>query len=358
MAKKTGKRFSFSEDEWVSQRLELAIGGFAYLMLLYSACKFDLFSYLKRNPHVALKQISRDLELPEASTRVLLMACSTLGLVKRRGNGYSNSRFATFFERDSRASVFPRLNAYHSIIYRAMHSLPESLAHGSNRGLRELPGPGNTIYQRLTNNPELEKIFHAWMAGTTASGVLTKLIVPHLRPVITRMSHLVDYGGGDGENAMRLCREFPHLKVTIFDRPSVIDLAKEKVQTRGYWDRIYFKAGDFLRDPFIEGVDGVMFGHIVNIYSPESNIELFRKSYHSLNSKGTMIVFNAVCFDSEDGPISAPVLSAYFLGLATGEGMVYPLRDYDNWLRQAGFHKFKKLYIEETGHGLVLASKH
>ena len=65
MAKKTGKRVSFSEDEWVSQRLELAIAGFAYHALLDSACKVDLFSYLKRNPHAALKQIARDLDLPK-----------------------------------------------------------------------------------------------------------------------------------------------------------------------------------------------------------------------------------------------------------------------------------------------------
>jgi hypothetical protein len=41
--------------------------------------------------------------------------------------------------------------------------------------------------------------------------------------------------------------------------------------------------------------------------------------------------------DDESGPLTAAHLSLYFHVLATGQGMVYPLKDYQSWFKEAGF---------------------
>jgi hypothetical protein len=46
--------------------------------------------------------------------------------------------------------------------------------------------------------------------------------------------------------------------------------------------------------------------------------------------------------DSETGPLVAAMGSPYFLTLATGEGMIYTWKEYETWLREAGFLKIKR----------------
>jgi hypothetical protein len=339
------------------ERLLVAMGGFAHFELLYSACKLDLFGYLEMKEEASLKTISRELGIPEYSLRVLLMGCRFLGLIEKYGNSYSNTPLAEGLSKNHPKSVWPTLNAYHSIIYPAMHKLSASLESGTNAGLSEFQGSGNTLYERLEKEPELERIFHDWMKGLGRTVGLTESVLELLRPSLDQVKHLVDYGGGDGSNAISICEYFPHLKVTIFDSASVCQLARKKIEKARMSERIFLKEGDFLNDPFIEKVDGIMFNHIFNIYSEKTNASLLLKSHNSLSSGGVTVVFNSVASDSEDGPAFAPVLSAYFLGLATGQGMVYPLKDYDKWFNSAGFSNITKIHIPEIHHGLVIAKK-
>lgn len=84
-----------------------------------------------------------------------------------------------------------------------------------NAVLDEFPGEGKNLYQRLAGNHELENIFHE------AMGAYTRLSpqMLELREFL-KVRHLFDVGGGDGSNAIRLCRLFPHLQMTILEIPS------------------------------------------------------------------------------------------------------------------------------------------
>lgn len=357
IAKSSTKRNNSDSADIFLERLNVAFGGFAHFQLLYSACKIDLFGYLVKQGSASIEKMSRDLKTPEYSLRVLLMGCSFLGLLEKKGNFYSTSPLAELYAKDHPQSQWPILNGYHSIVYPAMHRLSESLDAGTNIGLQDFRGSGKTLYERLAFQPKKEKVFHEWMHALSRTVGLTWPVLEFLRPTLEKVTHLVDYGGGDGANAIKLCKHYPHLKVTIFDSASVCDLANKNIKDAGMTNRISIKEGNFLKDPFIKKVDGVMFNHIFNIYSKSTNASLLRKSCASLLNGGVALVFNTVSFDSEDGPACAPVLSAYFLGLATGEGMVYPLKDYDDWFDAAGFRNGTKYYIPEINHGLIVATK-
>ncbi len=345
------------EGEIYRERLLTAVGGFAYFELIYSACKLDLFGYLQKKGNASRERISKDLQIPEYSARVLLMGCSYLGLVRKEGDQYSCTALAEPYARQHPRGMWPLLDGYHSIVYRPMHKLSESLEAGTNIGLGEISGSGATLYERLAEHPELEKIFHHWMHGLGKAAGLSNSVLEVLVPTLRGLRHLVDYGGGDASNAINICKFYPNLKVTVFDSSSVCKLARENIKEAGMENRISLHEGNFLKDPFVKGVDAVMFNHISNIYSQETNTRLLRKSRESLAENGVAILFNTVSSADEDGPAPAPVLSAYFLGLATGEGMVYTMDDYDQWVADAGFKDVEKIDLWEIHHGLVIARK-
>ena len=55
------------------------------------------------------------------------------------------------------------------------------------------------------------------------------------------------------------------------------------------------------------------------------------------------------------GTLQSAKSSVYFLAVASGEGMTYPARDHERWLRAAGFFRVKATRKGE--HALIVATK-
>jgi cyclopropane fatty-acyl-phospholipid synthase-like methyltransferase len=167
------------------------------------------------------------------------------------------------------------------------------------------------------------------------------------------VKHLCDCGGGAGRNAMALARKHPDLRVTIFDQPSVCEEARRNVAAQGLGDRIGTHAGNFLQDPFPPGVDAVLYSHIGSIWSPETNVGVFRRAHAALPAGGRFFVFNMVPNDHHTGPLSVTTGSVYFHVLATGEGLMHSVPDYAAMLREAGFSEVATVRDLPVSHAIV-----
>lgn len=76
----------------------------------------------------------------------------------------------------------------------------------------------------------------------------------------------------------------------------------------------------------------------------------------SCRKAGGSLFFNMMQRDDEKGPLSAAMGAVYFLTLATGEGMIYPRKDYLSWLKAAGFHDINSHQLRED-HFFIIARK-
>src|SRR5262249_25574690 len=146
-----------------------------------------------------------------------------------------------------------------------------------------------------------------------------------------------DLGGGDGTNAINLVGRFPHLNATVFDSATVTALAKQKIAAVGLNDQVFTHSGDFLTGDLPRGIDCFLLCHILTIWSPERNTALLKKCRAALPRRGKLIIFNMVSNDEETGPLVNALGSPYFQAVASGEGMLYCFKDYEAWLRAAGF---------------------
>jgi cyclopropane fatty-acyl-phospholipid synthase-like methyltransferase len=167
---------------------------------------------------------------------------------------------------------------------------------------------------------------------------------------------VVDVGGGDGSNLITLASAYPHLRGTVFDSPSVCRIAEQNIQKAGLTPRLGTVAGNCFEDPFPAGADCFLFSHFLTIWSEDRNRQLLKKAFDALRAGGRVIVFNMMQSNSQTGPLSAAMGTPYFLTLATGKGMLYTWREYESWIRRAGFCYVKTQALPKD-HGVIIATK-
>jgi precorrin-6B methylase 2 len=314
------------------------MGGHIFFQTLSAAVRLDLFTVLSKHGSMTLEEIAQRLGIAEKSARILLLGCTALGFLRKKGPRYSNTLVAKrVLTRTSPENLISVIEWQHHINYQAMYFFLDALKSGRNVGLNLFPGTEATLYDRLARQPALEKIFQdAMEAVSLQSNVLLARLVD-----FSSVNHLVDVGGGNGTNIIALARKYPHLRATVLDSASVCEIARQNILENGLNGRLDAVAGDAFVDD-LPSADCFLFGHFFNIWSEERNRELLKKCHSALPAGGSVVIFNMMQSDSETGPLVAAMGSPYFLTLATGEGMIYTWKEYETWLREAGFLKIKR----------------
>jgi L-tyrosine C(3)-methyltransferase len=356
MRKRVSKVVRLSEREF--NDFSIVRDGAHLFQAMAAGCELDLFTYLSRHPNSSPGSIAEHLGITDYTTRILLFALAAARLVKR-GRGavgtYSNSKAAEkFLSTDSPYCMIPVIRRTREIYYHPLYHVLDAVKAGSNVGLDAIPGKGGTIYERLAQDPAREKIFHAATSSTSA------MFTPHLAMIkeLKRVKHLVDLGGGTGTHAIELAKFFPSLKITIYELPSLCAKADANIAKHGLSDRVKTFAGDFFNDPFPADCDCLFMSHLNVIWSEELNIKLFERCYQALPENGIIVCYNLMADNNETNPPSAAAMSLFFLTLASGNGMTYPLRSYIDWFKRAGF-RHKKTYriTEPYTHAIVIGQK-
>ncbi|MGC4788308.1 methyltransferase [Micromonospora sp. DT178] len=243
------------------------------------------------------------------------------------------------------------LLGWREVYYPAFAQMTEALRAGTNTALSRFPGDEPTLYQRLSRNPEVEAVFHRAMSAFTLRSVDALVGREEFRKV----RHLLDVGGGDGSTAARLVSRHPGMRCTVFDMPSVSRLAEENSERD--LPGVTLHPGDIFADEFPVGADAVLFSHVLEIFAAEQILGLMRKAYDALPDGGRVFVYGYNVSDDETTGIFGARLGLYFNVLASGQGMAYPARDYERWLREVGFREVATIGDLPYEHGLTLGVK-
>jgi hypothetical protein len=342
-----------TDSDVTADRLELILGGHVFFQTLRAAIDVDVFTLLARTPGLSLEGLARAAAVAEMPMRILLLGCTALGLIERRAGDYYNSSLGEkLFSRDSSDNIIPTVEFQHRLVYRPMFHLAEAVRENRNVGLAEFPGEGNTLYERLALQPDLQRVFHKSLETTTRSNV--EQLLANVDFSTTR--HVVDIGGGNGTALCALANRYPGLRATLVESASVCDLAREHIATAGLTERLSVYSCDCFLDPFPEGADCFLFMHFLTIWSGEQNLFVLRKAFEAMPSGGTVVVFDGAQSNDQCGPLRAARWSPYFLALSSGHGMFYTSAEYAGWIQQAGFTNLKQV-LTAPDHTLITARK-
>ncbi|HEX3484005.1 MAG TPA: methyltransferase [Micropepsaceae bacterium] len=345
---------SRGKDSLTADELMTVMQGHVAFQLLWAGHKLGLLALLSTKPGSTQSAIAKKLGLAPRPARILLVGLTALRIIRKIGEGYANAGVTEKWLVPDRPRSFANVLGWQAeIVYPGLFDFVESLTKNKNLGLARFPGPGKELYERLTAQPRLEKVFQDSMSALSNQANVELLANLPLK----NSKHLIDMGGGAGTNAMAIARKFPHLHVTVFDQPTVCKIARRNIKRAGLSDRISTWPGDLFATPLPSGVDTIIFCHMFTIWSPERAMELLRKSYKALPKGGKLLIFNMMGNDDDTGPISTALGSPYFLAIATGEGMLYSWKDHETRIRKAGFKKMERISDLPLDHGLLVATK-
>ena len=168
----------------------------------------------------------------------------------------------------------------------------------------------------------------------------------------SRARKLLDIGGGSGAYTQAFLEASPGLTATIFDLPSVIDMARQRLASTGLLDRIQLVAGDFYKDELPTGHDLALLSAIIHQNSPEQNIELYRKIFRALQPEGRLVIRDHVMSSDHTRPTSGALFAVNML-VGTGGGRTYSFKEIKSALESAGFIKVNLIQPDERMTGLV-----
>ena len=321
--------------EWLALRAGLvpaaaadAWGGMALSGMVVAAVRSGITARLAAGPATAA-EVAADLGLDPLPTRLLLDCLRSTGHVAERSGRYRLSRSARrWLDPASPLSVAGYV-AGATDYWPWWAGLDETVRTGTSSGSHGAP-PGDPYWRRyMTGQQELARL--------SAAEVARKL------PLAASPHALLDIGGGHGAYSARLAERYPTLNATVLDLPGSAAIGRELIAAAGLADRVRFRDGDATTADLGTDYDAVLCFNIVHHLAPDATAALFRRIGGALRPGGTLAVLDVFAEPGRRASAHADML-ALFVYLSSG-ARVHTPREFDGWLRDAGFGPAKKIRV-------------
>jgi predicted O-methyltransferase YrrM len=309
--------------------------------ILLSGAELNLFTILTPVP-LSAQEVASRIKADLRAVTILLDALTALGFLVKRGETYQcPPSVSPLLSADAPKSVLPMLlhmadvwrkwSGLTSAVRGSQTSDKAAVSSGGADGLRAFIGAMDVIASRLA--PQ---------------------IVAAINPGSSRA--LLDVGGASGTYTLAFLQAAPEMKATLFDRPAVIKIARQRLGKAGVLNRVTLVAGDFYRDELPKGRDLAFVSAIIHQNSPEENLNLFTKVFRSLVPGGRIVIRDHVMEPDRAHPKEGAVFAVNML-VSTSGGRTYTYDEIKAGLAQAGFVNIRLLQKGEHMDGLVEAFK-
>ena len=179
------------------------------------------------------------------------------------------------------------------------------------------------IFGQVAANPGRVSSFHRMLASYALHDYGPVADALNLRGD----ERVIDAGGGVGALAGLLVAAHPQLRVTVLDRPEVVERASRALQS----DRVSFQAGD-LFEPWDIGGDAVILARVLHDWDDTPALRLLHQARRALPSGGRVFVVEMVL--PEDG-VAGGLCDLHLLAVTGGRERT--ASEYAALLDRAGF---------------------
>jgi SAM-dependent methyltransferase len=298
--------------------LRLAFG-FMATKHLFAANELGLFEALADSP-TTIDGLAPRTGLTRRATRISADAMVALGLLQRDGDTYRNSEAAAvFLSGRGPADLRPLLRFWDKISYPAWINLAEALARGPSTEIFDL-------------NEQLQEVasagIEAILAGPTAVLPRTLDCSGHQR--------LLDIGGGTGSWSIAMARAYPHLEATVFERSTVAEVARKRIESAGLASRIGVVVGDAMTGALPSGYDLFLLANLIHYWSPDENRALLRRVRSAAEPGSSLLLADFWTDPTHTQPLQAALIAGEF-AVQLRNGDVYSVEELRSWLDETGW---------------------
>lgn len=305
--------------------------------ILLTGAELNLFTVLAPVP-LSAEEVATRVGADLRAATILLDALSAMGLLVKQAGKYQCP-----------PAISPFLSAEtpHSILPMILH-----MAHVWERwaGLTSM-AKGVRVQEKPTAPSQDAGELRAFIGAMHAiAAPLAPRVVTAVGPAASRA--LLDVGGGSGTYTLAFLQAVPEMRGTLFDRPAVVEMARERLSEAGVLTRVNLASGDFYRDEFPPGHDLAFVSAIIHQNSPEQNLDLFKKVFRALVPGGRIVIRDHVMASDRTRPKDGAIFAVNML-VATSGGNTYSYDEIRDGLTHAGFIRVRLLQSGEHMDGLV-----
>jgi 2-polyprenyl-3-methyl-5-hydroxy-6-metoxy-1,4-benzoquinol methylase len=161
---------------------------------------------------------------------------------------------------------------------------------------------------------------------------------------LSNVKKALDLGGGPGTYSMELARH--GMKVTLFDLPDTIDIARKIVKASKV-KNIEFIGGDYHSDDIGKNYDLVFVSQILHSLSKDESLSLLAKSRNALSPKGKIAIHEFYLEKNRASPVPGALFSINML-VNTAAGRSYTPEEMSAWLAATGFKGIRTKVLGDT----------
>ena len=297
---------------------------------LQIANKIDIFTTLS-DKEMPLEELCQKCHTKPDITEKLLIACTAMDLLEKRGPQYKNTELAQTYLVRGQKLYQGNIIAHSATTWNFWNNLEDEIRIESAPKVKE--GQEHSNFIMGMHNIAVAGRAEAFTDHIDLSG----------------RRNLFDVGGGPGTYSIAACRRYPKLKAVVFDLPETIAIANEVIAREGMQDRVATQAGNWETEAFGEGNDVVLLSNVLHGSGSKAKMKL-KKAYDSMVQGGLLLVQDFLLNDEKTGPL-IPALFNVMVGS-------YSCSELLSIIKEAGFEHTKVIVSsQEIGFTWITAEK-
>ncbi len=172
--------------------------------------------------------------------------------------------------------------------YRAWIDLLHTVKTGEQAFARVIGAP---VFEYLVEHPERAQIFNnAMTVDSSVSAEISRVCD------LSQFDVVVDVGGGNGTLLASVLSAHPYLRGVLFDRPQVIQEARENPAVKGVANRCELAAGDFFKS-VPTGGDSYILSRVLHDWDDQNCLNILRQCRVAVPSRGKLLIIEPLLAD-------------------------------------------------------------
>lgn len=296
-----------------------------------------ILSLIEESGHAGLtiEEIAQKLKLSNYGVRVLLESGLSTGLVLLNDKKFTLGKTGHFILHDELTKV--NMDFVHDVNYRGLFYLDKSIETGKPEGLKEF-GEWKTIYEALSKLPP-----HVQESWFNFDHFFSDDAFPRVLPMVYKngVKKILDIGGNTGKWATASLKFSPDVHITLMDLPGQLDMAKKKMESLGFGDRVSFLSANILDEAtkIPRGFDAIWMSQFLDCFSEDQIVSVLKRCHEALDESGCVFILEPF-WDRQRFEVASFCLqqtSLYFTVLANGNSQMYSAEVFLKCIAEAGF---------------------